>query len=111
MLRACVIDFGGSLDQFLPLAKFAYNNNYQSSIQMATYESLFGRQCRSPVGWFELGVARLLGTDLVQDALEKLNSFRIEYARRNLDRRVMLTGRFMMFLTWWERRYYSEHRL
>jgi len=32
MLRACVIDFGGSWDQFLPLAEFAYNNRYQSSI-------------------------------------------------------------------------------
>ena len=72
MLRACVIDFGGSWDQFLPLAEFAYNNSYQSSIQMALYEALYGRRCRSPVGWFELGEARLLGTDLVQDALDKV---------------------------------------
>jgi len=72
MLCACVIDFGGSLDQFLPLAKFAYNNKYQSSIQMTTYEALYGRRCQFPVGWFESGEARLLGTDLVQDALEKV---------------------------------------
>ena len=72
MLRACVIEFGGSWDQFLPLAEFAYNNSYQSSIQMAPYEALYGRRCRSPVGWFEPGEARLLGTDLVQDALEKV---------------------------------------
>ncbi|XP_070050333.1 uncharacterized protein [Nicotiana tomentosiformis] len=38
----------GSWDQFLPLAKFDYNNNYQSSIQMAPYEALYGRQCLSP---------------------------------------------------------------
>ena len=37
MFRACVIDFGGSWDQFLPLAEFAYNNSYQSSIHMAPY--------------------------------------------------------------------------
>ncbi|XP_070020414.1 uncharacterized protein [Nicotiana sylvestris] len=30
------------------------------------------RQCQSPVGWFEPGEARLLGTDLVQDALDKV---------------------------------------
>ena len=72
MLRACVIDFGGSWDHFLPLAEFAYNNSYQSSIQMAPYEALYGRRCRSPVGWFEPGEARLLGTDLVQDALDKV---------------------------------------
>jgi len=35
ILRACVIEFGGSWDQFLPLAEFAYNNSYRSSIQMA----------------------------------------------------------------------------
>ena len=27
MLRACVIDFGGHWDQFLPLVEFAYNNS------------------------------------------------------------------------------------
>ena len=69
MLCACVMEFGGSWDQFLTLAEFAYNNSYQSSIQMVPYEALYGRRCRSPVGWFEPGEARLLGTDLVQDAL------------------------------------------
>ncbi|XP_070017271.1 uncharacterized protein [Nicotiana sylvestris] len=72
MLRACVMDFGGSWDQFLPLAEFYYNNNYQSSIQMDPYEALYGRQGRSPIGWFEPGEARLLGTDLVRNALEKV---------------------------------------
>ena len=27
MLRACVIEFGGHWDNFLPLAEFSYNNN------------------------------------------------------------------------------------
>lgn len=56
----------------MPLAEFAYNNSYQSSIQMAPYEALYGRRYRSPVGWFERCEPRLLGTDLVQDALEKV---------------------------------------
>ena len=55
MLRACVIDFEGSWDQHLPLIEFAYNNSYQASIQMAPFEALYGRKCRSPVGWFETG--------------------------------------------------------
>ncbi|XP_070011232.1 uncharacterized protein [Nicotiana sylvestris] len=62
MLRACVIDFGGQWDQFLPLAEFAYNNSYQSSIEMAPYEALYGRRCCSPIGWFEPGEAKLYGT-------------------------------------------------
>ena len=28
MLRACVIEFGGHWDNFLPLAEFSYNNSY-----------------------------------------------------------------------------------
>ncbi|XP_070057078.1 uncharacterized protein [Nicotiana tomentosiformis] len=72
VLHACVMDFGSSWNQFYPLAECAYNNSYQSSIQMAPYEALYGRWCQSPVGGFELGEARLLGTDLVQDALEKV---------------------------------------
>ncbi|XP_070003346.1 uncharacterized protein [Nicotiana sylvestris] len=72
MLHACVIDVACSWDKFMPLAEFAYNNIYQLSIQMVPYEALYGRQCRSLVGWFEPSKARLLGTDLVQNALDKV---------------------------------------
>ncbi|XP_052481141.1 uncharacterized protein LOC128035440 [Gossypium raimondii] len=34
MLRICVIDSQGSWEDFLPLAKFTYNNSFQPSIQM-----------------------------------------------------------------------------
>ncbi|KAK6143243.1 hypothetical protein DH2020_023591 [Rehmannia glutinosa] len=51
MLRACTLDFQGSWDSHLPLAKFAYNNSYQATIGMAPYEALYGRKCRSPLHW------------------------------------------------------------
>ncbi|XP_049354785.1 uncharacterized protein LOC125819393 [Solanum verrucosum] len=72
MLRACVIDFKGSWDDHLPLIEFAYNNSYHFSIQMAPYEALYGRRCRSPIGWFEVGKAQLIGPDLVHQAMEKV---------------------------------------
>ncbi|XP_070002266.1 uncharacterized protein [Nicotiana sylvestris] len=50
----------------------AHSSRYQSSIQMAPYEALYGRRCRLPVGWIEPGEARLVGIDLVQDALDKV---------------------------------------
>nr|GFB04216.1 hypothetical protein T459_32344 [Tanacetum cinerariifolium] len=53
MLRACVIDFGGSWNQHLPLVEFSYNNSYHASIKAAPFEALYGRKCRSPVGWSE----------------------------------------------------------
>ena len=76
MLRAFVLDFKGSLDQYLPLIEFAYNNSFQASIQMAPYEALYGRKCRSPIGWFELREADLLGPNLVQQAIEKVKLIR-----------------------------------
>ncbi|GKF38192.1 putative reverse transcriptase domain-containing protein, partial [Tanacetum coccineum] len=46
MLRARVIEFGGSWDVYLPLAKISYNNSYHSSIRCAPFEELYRRKCR-----------------------------------------------------------------
>ena len=66
MLRACVIEFKGSLDMHLSLMVFTYNNSYHSSIGMAPFEALYGRKCRTPVCWDEVGERRLIGSELVQ---------------------------------------------
>ena len=76
MLRDCVIDFKGGWDDHLPLIEFAYNNSYNSNIQMSPYEALYGRRCRSTVGWFEVGEATLIGPDLVLYAMEKVQFIR-----------------------------------
>ncbi|GJQ92988.1 putative reverse transcriptase domain-containing protein [Tanacetum coccineum] len=55
MLRACVLDFGGSWDVHLPLVEFSYNNSYHSSVRCAPFEALYGRKCRSPIMWAEVG--------------------------------------------------------
>ncbi|XP_070010165.1 uncharacterized protein [Nicotiana sylvestris] len=39
---------------------------------MAPFEALYGKRCRSPIGWFEVGEAELLGPDLVHHAMEKV---------------------------------------
>ncbi|GKD68555.1 reverse transcriptase domain-containing protein [Tanacetum coccineum] len=59
MLRACVINFGKVWVKHLPLAEFSYNNSYHASIKAAPYEALYGRKCRSPVCWAEVGEAQL----------------------------------------------------
>ena len=33
MLRACVLDFQGRWEEYLSLAEFSYNNNYQTTIK------------------------------------------------------------------------------
>ncbi|GKD98204.1 putative reverse transcriptase domain-containing protein [Tanacetum coccineum] len=72
MLRACVIDFGGSWDVHLPLAEFSYNNSYHSSIRCAPFKALYGRKCRSPVLWAKIGESRLIGPELVQETTDKV---------------------------------------
>ncbi|GJR86722.1 putative reverse transcriptase domain-containing protein [Tanacetum coccineum] len=57
MLRACAIDFGKGWVNHLPLVEFSYNNSYHASIKAAPFKALYGRKCRSPVCWTEVGEA------------------------------------------------------
>ncbi|GJY86210.1 putative reverse transcriptase domain-containing protein, partial [Tanacetum coccineum] len=57
IMRACVIDFGGS---------------YQLSIRCAPFEALYGRKCRSHVIWAEIGGSSLIGPELVQEMTNKV---------------------------------------
>nr|GEV02527.1 putative reverse transcriptase domain-containing protein [Tanacetum cinerariifolium] len=72
MLRACVIDFGGTWDVHLPLAEFFYNNSYHSSIRCASFKALYGRKCRSPILWAEIGESSLIGPELIQEMNDKV---------------------------------------
>ncbi|KAL0551206.1 hypothetical protein IC582_010292 [Cucumis melo] len=77
MLRACVLEFSGSWDSHLHLIEFAYNNSYQATIGMAPFEALYGKCCRSPVCWGEVGEQRMLGPELVQTtnaAIQKIRA-------------------------------------
>ena len=76
MLRACILDHKGSWEEHLPLVEFAYNNSYQASIQMAPYEALYGRPCRSPLCWTEVGESSITGPDLIRDTSEKVSLIR-----------------------------------
>ncbi|GKV01835.1 hypothetical protein SLEP1_g14353 [Rubroshorea leprosula] len=89
MLRACVLDLKGAWDEHLPLVEFAYNNSYQASIQMAPYEALYGRKCRSPICWDDVGERRMLGPELVQQTVEKIQLIR---ERLRTAQRVMRFG-------------------
>ena len=76
MLRACVLDHKGSWEEHFPLVEFAYNNSYQASIHMAPYEALYGRPCRSPICWTEVGESSITGPDLIRDTSENVSLIR-----------------------------------
>ena len=75
MLRACVLDFKGSWEKYFPLVEFSYNS-YQASIKMAPYEALYGRPCRSPICWTEVGESSTTGPNLIRDTTEKVGLIR-----------------------------------
>nr|GFA60001.1 putative reverse transcriptase domain-containing protein [Tanacetum cinerariifolium] len=72
MLRAYAIDFGKGWVNHLPLVEFSYNNSYHASIKAAPFEALYGRKCRSPLCWIEVGEAQILGPKLIQETNEKI---------------------------------------
>ncbi|GJZ49834.1 putative reverse transcriptase domain-containing protein [Tanacetum coccineum] len=72
MLRACAIDFGGNCDTHLPLVELSYNNSYHTIIKCAPFEALYGRICRSPIIWTEVGESQLIGPEIVQETTDKI---------------------------------------
>ncbi|GJT17415.1 putative reverse transcriptase domain-containing protein [Tanacetum coccineum] len=83
ILRACVQDFRGSWDVHLPPVEFSYNNSYHSSVRCTPFEALYGRKCRSPIMWAEVGEGQLIGPELVQETTEKISHIkdRLKVAR------------------------------
>ncbi|GJV28717.1 putative reverse transcriptase domain-containing protein [Tanacetum coccineum] len=47
-------------------------HDYHASIKAAPFEALYGRKCRSPVCWTEVGEAQILGPELIQETIEKI---------------------------------------
>ncbi|GJZ51018.1 reverse transcriptase domain-containing protein, partial [Tanacetum coccineum] len=76
MLRACVLDFGGSWDVHLSLVEFSYNNSYHSSVRCALFEALYGRKCRSPIMWAKVREGQLIGPELVQETTMKISQIK-----------------------------------
>ncbi|KAK1631734.1 hypothetical protein QYE76_006049 [Lolium multiflorum] len=78
MLRACVLEYGSKWEDCLPYAEFSYNN--QASLQMAPFEALYGRKCRTPLNWSEVGESQVFGPDVLREAEEKVHKIR-EYLK------------------------------
>ncbi|GKF69329.1 putative reverse transcriptase domain-containing protein, partial [Tanacetum coccineum] len=55
--------------------KFSYNNSYHANIKAAPFEALYGRKCRSPVCWAEVGDSQLTGPEIIHETTEKSYKF------------------------------------
>ena len=76
MLRACVLEFKNSWVKHLSLVEFAYNNSYEASIGMAPYEALYGKKCKTPICWDEVGEWKLNDVELIEVISEKIQIIR-----------------------------------
>jgi hypothetical protein len=47
---------------------------------MAPFEALYGRKCRTPLNWSEVGDSQVFGPDILREAEEKVHKIR-EYLK------------------------------
>ena len=67
-----VIDFWMVRNIRLPVIEFLYDNNLHSSIYRAPFEALYGRKCRSSVGWHESGETHIIEPELIRETTIKI---------------------------------------
>jgi hypothetical protein len=65
MLRAWALKDSKSWDKCLPYAEFSYNNNYQKSLKISSFEVLYGHKCRTPLFWNEPGKNQVFGPEIL----------------------------------------------
>ncbi|GKF57403.1 hypothetical protein Tco_0170940 [Tanacetum coccineum] len=65
------------------MVEFSYNNIYHTSIKAAPFEAFYGRKCRSPICWVEVGDSQLTGPKIVHETTKKIIQIkkRIQAAR------------------------------
>jgi hypothetical protein len=76
MLRACALQYGRSWDKSLPYAEFSYNNSYQESLKMASFEMLYVRRCQTLLFWNETGERRVFRLDILEEAEKQVHTVR-----------------------------------
>ncbi|GJR42077.1 putative nucleotidyltransferase, ribonuclease H [Tanacetum coccineum] len=72
MLRSCALEWTGNWDDYICLVEFAYNNSWHASIKCAPFEMLYGRKCRAPICWDQVGERVLEGPEMIEVTNEKV---------------------------------------
>ncbi|GKB22882.1 hypothetical protein Tco_0862283 [Tanacetum coccineum] len=58
------------------LAIIAECFSYHASIKAAPFEALYGKKCRSPIYWAEIGDVQLTGREIIHETTEKIMQIR-----------------------------------
>ncbi|CAN4076753.1 unnamed protein product [Withania somnifera] len=66
------------------------DGRYERTIRMAPFEALYGKRCRSPIGWFDGFEAKVRSTDLLRDSVERVRLIQDRLRAPAVGKRVML---------------------
>jgi hypothetical protein len=72
ILRMCVMDKASKWEDYLHFVEFSYNNGYQESLNMSSFEALYGRKCNTPVSWDNPTCREMVGPELLREMEEKM---------------------------------------
>jgi hypothetical protein len=62
-----VMDKPSKSEDYFLLVEFSYNNGYQDSLKMITFEALYGRKCNTLVIWDNPMDRVVLGKEFLKD--------------------------------------------
>nr|GFC10653.1 DNA/RNA polymerases superfamily protein [Tanacetum cinerariifolium] len=72
MLCSYALEWTGNWDDYICLVEFAYNNSWHASIKCAPFEMLYGRKCRAPIYWNQVGERVIEGPKMIEVTNEKV---------------------------------------
>jgi hypothetical protein len=72
MLRMYVMDKPSKWEDYQHLVDIAYNNGYQASLKMISFETLYGRKCNTLVSWDNPTDRVVVGTYFLKEMKEKM---------------------------------------
>jgi hypothetical protein len=76
MLRACARQYGRSWDKSLSYAELSYNNSYQESLKMASFEMFYGHRCRTSLFWSEAREQKVFRPNILPEAEKQVRMVR-----------------------------------
>ena len=63
-------------EDYIHLVEFSYNNNYQASLKMSPFEVLYGRRCKVPPCYGNLGDILTSGLDMLAQMEEMVRQIK-----------------------------------
>ena len=80
-------------EDYLHLAEFAYNNGYQTSSKMSSFEVIYGWKCRTPVTWDNPVDQFMLGPDLFMDLKQLVTKVQVNLKEAQGRKKIYVDGK------------------